>query len=57
VTCSNGIGGMHTRTPDFICNVKVSDTVCDQFEARHYGKPAVWHVTIRRRRVDCVLPA
>jgi hypothetical protein len=48
---------MHTRTPDFICDVRVTDTVCDEMVAQHSGRPATWHVSIRRRGVDCVLPA
>jgi hypothetical protein len=55
VTCSNGIGGIHPRTPDFLCDVHVSGTQCDELEARRHG--GRWHVTLRRRRVDCVLPA
>jgi hypothetical protein len=55
VTCSGGIGGMHARTPDFVCQVTVGPTTCDQFEVRR--RLGHWHVTPRRRRVDCVLPA
>jgi len=55
VSCSNGIGGLHARTPDFVCVVRVKADTCDQFEARRYG--GRWHVALRRRSVDCVLPA
>jgi hypothetical protein len=55
VTCSNGIGGHHTRSPDFICQVAVHGATCDQFEVHRYG--GRWHVAPRRRGVDCVLPA
>jgi hypothetical protein len=55
VTCSNGIGGIHARTPDFICQVRVKGESCDQFEVHRFG--GRWHVQARRRGVDCVLPA
>lgn len=54
VTCSNGIGGINPRTPDFICDVRVAPASCDELEVhRLHG---VWHVRLRRRGVDCVLP-
>ncbi|HEV2592554.1 MAG TPA: hypothetical protein VGU02_11740 [Gaiellaceae bacterium] len=55
MSCSNGIGGLHPRTPDFICVVRVRADTCDQVEARRYG--GRWHVALRLRGVDCVLPA
>jgi hypothetical protein len=55
VRCSNGIGGAHPRTPDFICQVRLPSLSCDEFEVRRHG--GRWHVTARRRAVDCVLPA
>jgi hypothetical protein len=55
VSCSNGIGGMHPRSPDFLCQVRVKGDTCDQFEVHRYrGR---WHVARRRDGVDCVLPA
>jgi hypothetical protein len=55
VSCSNGIGGLHPRTPDFVCNVRVHGDVCDELAVERSG--GRWHVTLRRRSVDCVLPA
>jgi hypothetical protein len=55
VACSNGIGGMHPRSPDFICDVRHSETDCDELSVRRYE--GSWHVVVRRRGVDCVLPA
>jgi hypothetical protein len=55
VTCSNGIGALHARSPDFICEVPARGVTCDQFEVHRYGRH--WHVALRRRGVDCVLPA
>jgi hypothetical protein len=55
VTCSNGIGGLHPRSPDFICDVRRAGTTCDELEVRRFA--GAWHVRIRRRGVDCVLPA
>ena len=55
VTCSNGIGGMHPRTPDFVCDVRTGDATCDELSVHRYG--GRWHVVVRRRGVDCVLPA
>jgi hypothetical protein len=55
VTCSNGIGGLHPRTPDFICDVRVAAESCDELEVRRVAE--VWRIHIRRRGVDCVLPA
>ena len=54
VTCSNGIGGIHPRTPDFICDLQVHQTICDEIEVRRSS--GHWHVTFRRRGVECVLP-
>jgi hypothetical protein len=54
VACSNGIGGMHPRTPDFICQVRLGEN-CNELHVHRYG--GRWHVTLRRRGVDCVLPA
>jgi hypothetical protein len=55
VTCSNGIGGLHARTPDFICDVRLRETTCDELQVQRSG--GRWHVSVRRHRVDCVLPA
>lgn len=55
VACSNGIGGINPRTPDFICDVRVAAELCDELEVRRSG--GVWHARVRRRGVDCVLPA
>jgi hypothetical protein len=55
VTCSNGIGGIHTRTPDFVCQARLANNMCDQFEVHRFG--GRWHITLRRRGVDCLLPA
>jgi len=46
---------MHPRTPDFFCDVRLGGTSCDELEAHRYG--GRWHVTLRRRGIDCVLPA
>jgi len=55
VTCSNGIGGIHTRSPDFVCDVRLKGETCDELEVHRTG--GRWHVRIRRHGVDCVLPA
>jgi hypothetical protein len=55
VTCSNGIGGLHPRTPDFVCDVRLHGTTCDELLVHRSG--GRWHVSVRRHSVDCVLPA
>jgi len=55
VTCSNGIGGIHPRTPDFVCDIRVAPTVCDEYEANR--TTGHWVITLHRRGVECVLPA
>ncbi len=55
VSCSNGIGGLHPRSADFVCDVRRSVAVCDELRVRRLH--GAWRVTVRRRGVDCVLPA
>jgi hypothetical protein len=57
VTCSSGIGGFRpqTRTPDFICLIRHSVSDCDELRVRRID--GAWRVALRRRDVDCVLPA
>ena len=55
VSCSNGIGGlMHSRSDDFICDVRRTIADCD--ELRVHKLNGQWVVDVRRRHVDCVLP-
>jgi hypothetical protein len=55
IHCSSGIGGIHPRTPDFICVVRHTAVDCDELRVtRTRGR---WSVTLRRTGVDCVLPA
>jgi hypothetical protein len=46
---------MHPRTPDFVCDVRTGATTCDELSVHRFG--GRWHVAVRRRGVDCVLPA
>ena len=56
VSCSSGIGGFRpqSRTPDFICLIRHSAADCDELRVRRIA--GTWHVALRRRGVDCVLP-
>jgi hypothetical protein len=56
ISCSSGIGGFRpeTRTPDFICLIRHSAADCDELRVRRVD--GAWHVALRRRSVDCVLP-
>jgi hypothetical protein len=56
VHCTSGIGTPYRlRSPDFLCLAHLSDVSCDELRATR--RKAVWHVTVYRRDVDCVLPA
>jgi hypothetical protein len=56
VHCTSGVGTPYRlRSPDFLCLAHRSDVRCDELRATR--RDGVWHVTVYRRDVDCVLPA
>jgi hypothetical protein len=57
VSCSSGVGGIRPklRSPDFLCLVHRSAAVCDELHIQQVK--GVWLTSLRRKSVDCVLPA
>jgi hypothetical protein len=56
VHCTSGVGTPYRlRSADFVCIAHHSDTGCDELRATR--RAGIWHVSLTRRDVDCVLPA